>query len=67
MIFAVPSLFAKLKRYTVCTFLDRKFIVIKKLTLEKSWHCIQWLLACNLLSHVVCSFENVTDGSMQIM
>ena len=42
-------------------FLENQYFVIdsqklNKLTLEKmSWHCIQWLLSCNLLSYFVCT------------
>ena len=43
---------AKISQYTV-----------KQVDFEKmSRHCIQWLLACNLLSNFVCTFKNVAEG-----
>ena len=36
---------------------------LKQVDFEKmSWHRIQWLLACNLLSNFVCTFKNVAEG-----
>ena len=50
-------------QFSACHSCKDKPAIKKQVDFEKmSRHRIQWLLACNLLSNFVCTFENVAEG-----